>query len=715
MLFYAVSALINAITSTIVVIIVRTKSNRHKLDWPLFRFALCVAFWSYCYFFWQIAGNESSALFWCKALMFGAVFLPAVMFDLSVAIINQVEHYRKHIVFFYSGSLFFALVSAFTSLIVADVRPRSIFPYWPSAGNLFGIFLLCFFWTAIYAHILMFKHYVKLNGVERNKIKYVFLGTAIAFVGGSTNYFLWFDIPILPWGNGLVSVYVVLVAYSIIKYRLMDIKLVITRAGIFVGVYALVLGIPFYVGSKYPDNWLVSVSLMTVFATIGPFVYLFIQKRAEANLLQEQRQYQTTLRQASLGMGRIKNLKRLLNLIVRIVTKTVRIEHCEMYLLHEESDQFVLKASKNFLDTSNLKSSFSSDNEFVRELKNIKEPLMYDEISHRSNSDESHALKDVTSFMERLGVALAVPSFIEDKLIAIIALGNKKSGKHYTDDDFMVFSILANQAGLAIENALFYEDMKTTHEQLYKAEKMATIGTMADGLSHQINNRFHAMGFIAGDAMDTIKLKKKEKLSFEDKGLLDDLEQSFERIEANVKQGGEIVGGLLKYTRKGTQGLEAVDLQKLLTASVEMAQFKINLNEFNLSSNLDEQTPKVLGNFTQLQEVLFNIVDNAYDAMIQRRDELKEFEYKCFLSVKAFRKGSRVEILIEDNGIGVKEKDQAKLFTPFFTTKLSSKKGTGLGLYVIRQIVEGNHDGKVLFTSKYKVGSQTRIWLPAAD
>ena len=85
----------------------------------------------------------------------------------------------------------------------------------------------------------------------------------------------------------------------------------------------------------------------TVLASVGPHIYSYIQSKAEDKLLQEQRSYQSTLRQASVGMGQIKELKRLLSLIVHIVTRTVRIEHCEIYLYHEESKKYVLKASKS--------------------------------------------------------------------------------------------------------------------------------------------------------------------------------------------------------------------------------------------------------------------------------------------------------------------------------------------------------------------------------
>jgi len=573
-------------------------------------------------------------------------------------------------------------------------------------------YLVMFVGVTIYAHILMYRHYQSLSGLKRNQIKYIVLGTAIGFLGGSTNYPLWYGIPIPPIGNILVSVYVFLLAYSIIRYRLMDINLIITRAGIFICVYALVLGIPFYCAYSL-GLWKYSLWLMMVLATTGPLIYLYIQKQAEKKLLEEQHQYQLTLQQASLGMGQIKELGRLLKLIVYIVTRAVAIKHCEIYLYHEDSKQFTLKASRGWLIRKNEQISvIASDSSLVIYLKETKESVVYDEIEKYVEDYKDKKFEEIEMVIKQLDGSLVVPSFMDQKLIAILVLGRKKSGKLYTPDDMAVFTILANQAGLAIENAQFYEKMNKTHQQLLKAEKMATVGTMADGLSHQINNRLHAMGFIAGDAIDTIKLKKKGKLSADMKELLDEIEHSLKRIEDNVKRGGEIVEGLLKYTRKGSEGFEAINFNALLDASLEMAQFKININEMKIVRNFNDSIPKIKGNFTQLQEVFFNIIDNAYDAMMQRKTELKEPDFKAQLEFSVNQKDHKLEILIQDNGMGVKPEDLEKLFTPFFTTKLSSKKGTGLGLYVIRQVIEENHGGKVRFDTQYQKGSRTTILLP---
>ena len=349
--------------------------------------------------------------------------------------------------------------------------------------------------------------------------------------------------------------------------------------------------------------WLAPLISSTVLATVGPSIYLYIQRRAEDRLLQEQRRYQAALRRASVGMGRVKDLKRLLKLTVNIVTRTVRIEHCEVYLTHRPTERYILKASQGWALSDKRVSFIPADVPLIQYLKRHREPLVYDEVKQRGQDFKDQVLEEIGKIMEDLDAALLVPSFIEEDLIAVLVLGKKRSGKLYSHDDLIVFSILANQAALAIENAQFYEDMKKTHDQLMKAEKMATIGTMADGLSHQINNRLHAMGFIASDALDTIKLQPRENLPPETKKVYAEMEVSLGKIQENVRRGGEIVEGLLKYSRKTDEGFAAIGLGKLLDAALEMAQFKIKLNQIDIARNFNGAIPRIRGNFTQLQEV----------------------------------------------------------------------------------------------------------------
>jgi len=402
-------------------------------------------------------------------------------------------------------------------------------------------------------------------------------------------------------------------------------------------------------------------------------------------------------------------------MIVSLVTRAVQIDHTLIYIYDEGKKQYVLGASEIKSGFNQFIQNIEKKSPLVGYLLEKKISLIFEEIKQKALDYKDIQLIQTEQIISSLGAELIVPIFIDENLTAIIVMGKKESGKPYTEDDLSVFGILANQTALAIENAKFYEQMTLTHEQLFQAEKMATIGTMADGLSHQINNRFHALGFIAGDAIDTIRMNQKEMSQEKMKETMTELERAFVRVQENVVQGGEIVQGLLRYTRKGEAGFIAVDVDAVLNAALEMVQFKIKMNELKIIRDYDLATiPKIKGNFTQLQEVFFNLIDNGYDAMMQRKNEKKEPGFQPTLKVRVLKEDGYAQVIFEDNGMGVKDDDIHKLFTPFFTTKLSSKKGTGLGLYVIKKIVEDNHKGQVQMVSKYMQGTQMKLRLPIA-
>ncbi|MFH1577691.1 MAG: ATP-binding protein, partial [Candidatus Omnitrophota bacterium] len=445
----------------------------------------------------------------------------------------------------------------------------------------------------------------------------------------------------------------------------------------------------------------------------GPFVYIFLQRRAEAIILREQRRYQNTLKQAAIGMTRIRNLDKLLKLIAYIVTKTVRISHSAIYLFESNTEQFHLKIGLNIKSRQPI--SISNKHSLINWLNKQKEPLVYEEIKRRAQDSRSNIFKELQEQMEQLDASVIIPSFLENRLLAFLVLGDKRSGAIYTSEDLNIFLVLATQAALAIENALFILEAKTMQEQIAQAEKMATIGTMADGLSHQINNRLHALSMITGDTLDTLKLHNPVDCAEETKKIFSQVVHALERIQANVIQGREVVNGLLKYSRKGQAGFSAISIDEVIDGALEMVKFKVKLSEIELVRDYPSGTPKIKANLAQLQEVFFNLIDNAYDAIVERRQDLKEAGYRGKITISCAQPvNSFLEIIFGDNGIGVKDVDRRKVFTPFFTTKVSSRQGTGLGLFVIQRIITEMHQGQIQFDSTYGSGTHFTLEIPIA-
>jgi signal transduction histidine kinase len=129
--------------------------------------------------------------------------------------------------------------------------------------------------------------------------------------------------------------------------------------------------------------------------------------------------------------------------------------------------------------------------------------------------------------------------------------------------------------------------------------------------------------------------------------------------------------------------------------------------------------PKIRGNFSQVEEVLFNLLDNAYDAILMKQEAWKlgkmvrpegEWKGKVSVSARPFQREDKnyLEITIQDNGIGMDATTRQQIFIPFFTSK-GANKGTGLGLYVMKRIVEA-HEGEIQVDSKDGVGTTFRVF-----
>ncbi len=725
--FFALSGLINGITSTILGVLVFAKGRKDIRNITYVLFVFTVAFWSYFYFLWQIASEKNIALFACRTFMAGAIFIPVTYLHHLTVLVDIYKQKKKIIVYGYLLASFFLILN-FTPFFIRSVSQKLIFKFWPNPGIAYHPFFILWVSYVIYGIGLIIAEYKKSRGFRKNQLKYVLLATFIGWTGGATNYPLWYNIPILPLGNIFVSGYIIILAFAIIRYRLMDIKLTVTRSGVFITIYTVILGLPFALGI-WGRQWLIEILkaqwwtgpliLMAALATIGPYVYIYLQKKAEGAILKEQRRYQGTLKQAAVGMTRIRDLNKLLNLVVHIVTKTVRISHSAIYLYDPKSDFFMLEAGRN-LDNARISSINTSVNKkstLMVWLQNRREPLVYEEVKRKAEANPNNIIfKELEEQLRSLSASVLIPSFVEDKFVGFLILGDKISGQIYSTEDLEIFLVLASQAALAIENAQFIIEAKVMQEQIAQAEKMATIGTMADGISHQINNRLHALLMIAQDTLDTLNLTDTRNYSPEAKELFKQVKHGLDRIQTNVTQGKEVIEGLLKYSRPSIASFSAVSLDDIINGTLEMIKFKVNLSEIDLHRNYPRDIPKIRASLTQMQEVFFNFIDNSYDAIVERKKTLNEPDYRGKISIAAEVNNSKLEIVFEDNGIGVKKEDKHKVFTPFFTTKVSSraKRGTGLGLFVIRKIIDEYHQGKIFFESAYAKGTRFILELPLA-
>ncbi len=282
MLFYTITALINAMTSIVLGLLVYFKNKRAALNKIFAVFCLSVATWAVFYFCWIVLGTtKPMALFFGRALNVAAIFIAITYFHLIVIFLGIYRENKKIILTGYILS-FLLFISGFTSLFVKDVQPELSFLWYPKPGIAYHVFVLMFFGFVIYSWYLMLKSIRKATGVMKGQIKYVLVGTLIGFIGGSTSFFPVYGISIPPLGNIFVAIYVIFIAYAITKHHLFGIKVILTE--ILVGSIGLILFIQAWMSDVFWVrilNWSAFISFCVfgyylIGATIGE-----IQKREQ--------------------------------------------------------------------------------------------------------------------------------------------------------------------------------------------------------------------------------------------------------------------------------------------------------------------------------------------------------------------------------------------------------------------------------------------------
>jgi len=707
--FWALSGLVNGIASSIFGLFVYLKDPRSPSNKAWSFFSLTIAVWGYSYFFWQVSADKLYALFWCRSLMVSAIFIPVTFLHFLLVWLDLYHSKKSILVISYTVS-FINLIFNFTPYFIKDVAPALWFRFWPQAGILFLPFLI--FWIVL----VLYCWYILLHSIrtpfpmKRNQIKYVLLGAVIGFSGGFTNYPLWYGIKVPPYGNVLVSVYVGLMAYAIVKHHLMDINIALTRAGIFAFVYTFVLGLPLFLGYRY-HIWLPATYLAIVLASIGPYIYNRLRQRVEEKLLAEQKRYQRTLVQAAQGMVKVKELKKLVKLITYIITKAVRVKRVGLFLYNKEKLKYELVSSRNMADKE---MSIGEGDSLIRQIKQAGGPLLEEDIGRVVKNQRGK--EEVKEFYKREGVQLIVPALNERGLSGFLCLGPKPENKVFTSDDINVFRILANQASMAIDNCRFLEEFKRAEEKVFRADKLATVGTMAEGVSHQLNNRLQVFAAVAGDLIDVVESIRKREEARSLKKEIDYLSYGLEKIEKNVMHSAQIIRGILSYARtEKDRDFRYIDIKEVIKIAVDLLGVKHSVKDFRPEVKVKGEITPVWGSLAELSEAVFNLIDNAYEAIEDKKTRLRvkedSTEIEKRIDIELEQRGEKLRMKVEDNGIGIKEENHPKIFAPFYTTKSSAKSGTGLGMYVLRRIIEENHKGKIWFESEYMKGASFYVEL----
>jgi two-component system NtrC family sensor kinase len=236
------------------------------------------------------------------------------------------------------------------------------------------------------------------------------------------------------------------------------------------------------------------------------------------------------------------------------------------------------------------------------------------------------------------------------------------------------------------------EELVAMQARVAQSERLASIGMLAAGVAHEINNPLGGILALTG-------------LTVEDMRDDDPNRENLEEVIRQTERCRDIVKGLLAFSRQSKSNIQLVDLNKVIEDTLFLVTKQALFFNINLVQNLAPELPRVLADGSQCQQVFMNILMNAVQAMDERGT--------ITIVTRQLTPEKCVEVAISDTGHGIPPEQIDRIFDPFFTTKASGK-GTGLGLSIAYGIVTTHH-GTISVRSEVGKGSTFTVRMPIAE
>jgi signal transduction histidine kinase len=261
-----------------------------------------------------------------------------------------------------------------------------------------------------------------------------------------------------------------------------------------------------------------------------------------------------------------------------------------------------------------------------------------------------------------------------------------------------------------------YTELKATQAQLIQSEKMASLGELTAGIAHEIQNPLNFVNNFSEvnqEMVDELQTELKSGNVDQAIAISNDIKDNSEKINHHGKRADAIVKGMLQHSRANTGKKEPKDINALADEYLRLSYHGMRAKDKNFNADFKTDFDATIGKINVVPQdigrVLLNLFNNAFYA-ISEKAKLSANSYQPTAKVTTRRLNDKIEIRVEDNGIGIPQKVVDKIFQPFFTTKPTGQ-GTGLGLSLSYDIIKA-HSGDIRVDTKEGEGSEFIIQLP---
>jgi PAS domain S-box-containing protein len=280
------------------------------------------------------------------------------------------------------------------------------------------------------------------------------------------------------------------------------------------------------------------------------------------------------------------------------------------------------------------------------------------------------------------------------------------NSKGHSFDGWCVMTTLTEESGETIGYLSVVRDTtekKQMEMQLIQADKMASLGELAAGVAHEINNPLSGIISNAEFLQEEIPAESEEQ------------HEEIREIVDNSQRIKTIVQDLLNFSRqRDSKTYTTLDISSVITSSLNLTEHQIQLDRIKVVKEIGDALPPVRGSFNQIEQVFINLLSNARYALNQKYPDSHEDKTLLIRTEQVEESGQKyVRVEVYDRGIGIPEENVDKILNPFFTTKEQGQ-GTGLGLSISYNIIQ-EHRGAMRFESKEGEYTKVTVDLPVDE
>lgn len=609
MTFWALSGLVNGLAATGLTLLVYSR-NPHEIRHRTFGyFGVSVAVWSFGYFAWQLAETPEMALFLSRLFMAGAIFIPITYFHHILLLLNLVGRYKWILRLSYALAVVFLLGNT-TPAFIQDVQPALSFKFWPQPGWLFHPFLLWWGLLAALPIYLLSVAYKHETGQKRTQYLYLLIATIIGYCGGVTNFPLWYHIPLPPFGTIFTTIYVALVAYTLLRHRLMDFSLALEKGVVYLVLMVLV-ALPVYplllLMQKIFWN---QINLQFSFLLLALFLLTVVgaytmktgaEGAVSRALFRERHETYNTLSQFSKVLVSILDIKTLSNELVRTLGDNMGATPVYLYLLDPHQRKYQLSATYGMeMGSPHLPPpTMDLDHPLPRYALKENTAILGSNLEQVSSGD---AVNVLSTLRQTFHSELVLPLQNKNRLVGFCCLGSRSGHMLYSEQDLNILMTLAQEAAIAIDNCLLYEELKESQAQAHRADRLRSLESMAGGLAYEIRP---PLGSIKSFVTQVPNQRQDPQYIAR---LSDAVSQDVAKIERLIKE-------VLDYARQTKPQIKQENLNEIVDSCLCFIEAIPTTQPVLIEKTLSPSLPPLWIDRQQIKQVVLNILMNSLDML----------------------------------------------------------------------------------------------------